>query len=396
MEKLIYYFKNRLHNTPVTFRRYLYEKVDWKSRLIILLGARGVGKTTLLLQYIKINNLDLEETLYVSLDDIYFSSHSIIELAEGFIQNGGKYLFLDEVQKYPNWSLEVKNIYDNYPELQMVISGSSAIELYKSRGDLSRRSVYYPMTGLSFREFVNFRNNKNIPSVDLGNVLEAHQDLSFTISREVKPIKLFREYLNYGYYPYFEEGVETYDQRVAQVLNTVLEVDIPQVFHLDYSSVEKIKKLLAEIATMVPFKPNISSLSRKLEISRDVLVRYLHWLERADVIRLLYSQAHGISALNKPEKVYLNNANLAYALTDEVNIGNVREGFFLSQLSVDHKVRYPDAGDFIVDDSILFEIGGRKKSGKQIEGIADSYVVRDDLEVSTGKAIPLWLFGYLY
>ncbi|MDH5604439.1 MAG: AAA family ATPase [Cyclobacteriaceae bacterium] len=396
MEKLRLYYRNKVEHTPILFKRYLWNQINWKSRLIVLLGARGVGKTTLLLQYIKEQQFDREEALYVSLDDIYFANHTIIELAEDFIKEGGTYLFLDEVQKYPNWSVEVKNIYDNYPELQLVLSGSSAIELFNSRGDLSRRAVYYRMTGLSFREFINYKEQKNLQSFTVEEIIEGHRDISFEISRATKPIKLFKEYLKFGYYPYFEEDVETYHQRVAQVLYTVLEVDIPQVFHVDYGSVEKIKKLLAEMATMVPFKPNISSLSRKLNISRDILIRYLKWLERADIIQLLYSQTHGISALNKPEKIYLNNSNMAYAIHPTVNTGSIREGFFLNQLAEKHQIRYPDAGDFIVDDKWLFEIGGLKKNRRQITGIENSYVVQDDLEVSTGKSIPLWLFGFIY
>ncbi|MDH5381065.1 MAG: AAA family ATPase [Cyclobacteriaceae bacterium] len=396
MEKLRLLFRHNIERVSLSFIRYIYWQIHWSSRLIILTGARGVGKTTLLLQYIK-NNLPLnEETLYVSLDNLYFSKNKLMDMAESFIQRGGRYLILDEVQKYPGWSLEVKNLYDNYPELKMIISGSAAIEIFKSEGDLSRRAVYYHMTGLSFREYINLKASKTFEVHSLDEVLKDHFEISFEISNQIKPLRYFYEYLEGGYYPFFNEDPETYHQKVSQVVNTVLEVDIPQVFQMDFQSVEKIKKLLSEIVSMVPFKPNISSLSRKLDISRDTLVRYLKWLEKADILNLLFSQTHGVSALNKPEKIYLNNPNLSFALNDKVNTGNIRECFFYNQVEVGHKIRYADKGDFMVNDELIFEIGGKKKGMKQLEGLDNAYVVKDDMEVSTSHALPLWLFGFLY
>lgn len=396
MERLRTWSYQNINRIGTGFKRYLQDIIKWDNRLIILVGARGVGKTTLMLQHIK-ENLPLnEEVIYVSLDDIFFAKNSLIEFAEEFAKRGGKHLFLDEVQKYKDWAREVKAIYDNYPDIKLVLSGSSAIELLQSEGDLSRRALYYTLNGLSFREYLIYQYDHNLVSYSLNALVENHLQLSLEISGMLKPIKAFEEYTKLGYYPYYKEDIDNYHRRLAQTINTVLEVDIPSVFSVDGGAVYKMKKLIALIAEMVPFKPNIKKLSQQVGISRDSLIRYLKYLEKANIIHLLYSTTKGISLLNKPEKIYLNNPNIGFALSSSSNTGSLRETFFINQLSLDHEVKFSGVGDFIVDDQFTFEIGGANKSKKQLEGIENGWVVADNMEISVGNKIPLWLFGFVY
>ena len=396
MERLRIWFYRNIQSVNTNFKRYLHDEIKWNNRLIILVGARGVGKTTLMLQYMKDNLPINDESIYISLDDIYFTTNSLINFVEEFSQNGGKHLFIDEVQKYKRWITEIKNIYDNYPNISIVISGSSAIQLLTSEADLSRRALYYTLNGLSFREYLNYNYNYQLDAIPLNTITKNHLPLSLELSSKIKPIKAFKEYLQLGYYPFFKEDPETYHKRLSQVINTVIEVDIPNVFSIELNAIHNIKKLLGIISELVPFKPNVKKLSEQIGISRDTLVKYLQHLEKANIINLLYSQNKGISLLNKPEKIYLNNPNISFALNNEVNIGNLRETFFLNQLISSHKVRYSGVGDFKVDDNYLFEIGGKNKSAKQIRGIPNSWVVADDIEISIGNKIPLWLFGFTY
>jgi len=342
MERLQTWFYKNINNTDTTFKRYLWDIINWNSRLIIIYGARGVGKTTLMLQYIKEKRPIDEQTVYVSLDDIYFINHTLLYFTEEFTKRGGKYLFLDEVQKYRNWSTEIKALHDNFPDLKIVLSGSSAIELLKSEGDLSRRALYYQLNGLSFREYLNFQHNLDYGVIKLKDIVEQALPQSLRVNEKIKPIKEFEKYVAAGYYPFFTEDITTYHKRIAQVINMVLDVDIPNSFAIDTRAVYSLKKLLAEIVEMVPFKPNIKKLSDKIGVSRDSLLKYLQLLEKADVINMVYSQTKGISALNKPEKIYLNNPNLAYSLNSNVNIGSLREAFFVNQLKLSHKIRYSE------------------------------------------------------
>ncbi len=392
MEKLVEWSFRNITRVSIDFQRYL--AINWSSRLIILVGSRGVGKTTMMLQQLK--KLPVNERLYASLDNLYFSNHTIIDLVEEFSQMGGKYLYLDEIQKYKNWSVEVKNIYDNFPDIKMVLSGSSTTEILKSEGDLSRRALYYKLNGLSFREFLNFSLNLDLPSYSLQEILGNHQQIAFEISQKIKPIKEFATYSRYGYYPFFKEDEETYHHRLRQIINTVIEVDIPAVYSIDYTAVQNIKKLLAVISELVPFKPNVKKLSEQIGISRETFTKYMKYLEKADILQLLYSNTKGVSLLNKPEKIYINNSNISYALTKEVNSGNVREAFFINQLKNEHQVGFSGKGDFLVDEKYLFEIGGKDKKTKQIKGENNAWVVADNIEISVGNKIPLWLFGFVY
>lgn len=398
MEQLFQFSSSMVNAVNVDFKRYNRKIINWQNRLIIIVGARGIGKTTLMLQYIKENLMNNpDDFLYASLDDLYFSKNSLVDFAGEFVKRGGKYLFLDEVHKYKNWSQEIKSSYDYYPELKIVVTGSSALDIYKGKADLSRRAILYKMNGLSFREYIELKHGINFPVLTLEVILENPSKPIRNILREIKPIKLFEEYIQWGYYPFFSEGLQDYTTRIKQIVNHVLEVDLPSVENIDFMAVHHLRKLLAVLSEMVPFKPNIVKLSKQIGISRETLMRYLYLLERADLLLLLQSGTKGISKMNKPEKVYLNNTNLFYALSKGMaNAGSIRETFFYNQLRVGHNVLYAPSGDFIVDDKYTFEIGGKNKQQKQIRGIEKAFIAADNIEYSHHNRIPLWLFGFLY
>ena len=397
MERLRTWSYQQIKSVPTGFYREIAATINWNSRLIIITGARGVGKTTLMLQHIEKNIPIIDQVLYVSADDIFFSNHTIIDLADDFVKQGGKYLFVDEIHKYPKWSSEIKSIYDNYKNLQLVLSGSSTLEIKKGAADFSRRAIFYHLHGLSLREYIHFQYGINLPSINLSAILSDSREISWEISQQIKPIKAFQEYLKFGYYPFFKEDIETYHKRIAQISSLILEVDIPSSFHVDYEAIVQIRKLIGLIAPMVPFKPNISKLSQQIGLSRESMIKYLQYLNKTDVVSLLYSNTKGISNLNKPEKIYLNNPNLIFAIGNQnVNIGNLRETFFFNQVGSLHEVSYPSQGDFFVDNNYTFEVGGRGKNSRHIENIANSYIASDDLEIAIDKKIPLWLFGFLY
>lgn len=396
METVLNWSVRKLSRLNVDFGRYIIDQINWDAQLMVLTGARGVGKTTLFIQHLKSLNLPATKAAYVSLDSLYFTTTTLIDFAEEYAQQGGQVLYLDEVQKYPNWSLEVKNIYDNLPELKIRLSGSSTTEILKSEGDLSRRALFYNLKGLSFREYLQLKTGLDLPVLKLTDILTNHERIAAELNTQFKPLQYFQDYLKSGFYPFFMEDENNYHQKIRQIINTIIEVDIPAVHSIDYGAVHNIKKMLAIISQMVPFKPNVKQLSEKIGISRESFMRYLRLLEKADLIQLLYSSTKGISQLNKPEKIYLNNSNQAFALSDTLAIGNARETFFYNQLKVSHELSCPLKGDFFIDDHYTFEVGGKDKKFKQIEGIANAYIAADNLEMATGKKIPLWLFGMMY
>lgn len=397
MESLIRKSIKKVQGTDISFKRYLYGMIDWSDRLIFIKGSRGTGKTTMLLQHIKENFGTSEEILYVSLDDIWFADNSLINLAEQFVNMGGKFLYLDEVHKYPNWSREIKNIYDDHPGLKIVITSSSALHIFNQQADLSRRAIVYDLRELSLREFIALQYKELFPALNIQQVLSEHVDLSFRIIEKIKPLRFFKEYCHLGCYPYFLENPDNYQQRLLTTVNTILETDLPAILNIDYSSVLKLKKLLYIIATSVPFKPNITGLSNKTGIARDTLLRYLDHLSEAHLILLLQNNKGGNSILTKPEKIYLHNSNLMVALAENgANMGTIRETFFLNQLSAAGKVNYSDQGDFVFQYKYIFEVGGKNKSPKQIKGLTDAYIVADDMESGYKNKIPIWLFGFLY
>jgi predicted AAA+ superfamily ATPase len=365
--------------------------------MIGIKGARGVGKTTLLLQYIKENLVTDKSTIYISLDDIWFSSNKLVDFADKFYKNGGKYLFIDEVHKYKNWSQELKNIYDDIPDIKIVFTGSSIIELLKSKADLSRRAAMYDMNGLSFREFINFSENVQFASYSLEDIITNHLKISMDICKKIKPLALFNDYLNYGYYPYFIENKLAYHSKLAETINLILETDIPQYLELETDTIEKLKKLMYVIATSVPFKPNVSKIAEKIGITRNTTKLLLQYMKRAKIVNLLYAETKKFNNLQKPEKIFLHHPNLMFCLSEEnANKGNTRETFIYNQLESVCPVSYTEKGDFLVNNKYTIEVGGPSKNRSQIYDLGDAFLAIDDIEYGNENRIPLWLFGFLY
>lgn len=405
MESIFEQSQRRINRVNSVFFRSIYHTIDWGCRLIEINGARGVGKTTLMLQHAKIlSNSDIKRVLYVSLDDPFFYNHSIIDIADYFIKFGGAYLFLDEVHKYPSkfpkhdWSAEIKVIYDRYADLQIVYSGSSVLQLFKGHGDLSRRKCSYNLPGLSFREYINWVSKKEFSPYTLIQILENHADIAKAITDELKVIPLFIDYLKHGYYPYYQEAPDQFCSRLRDTINVILEQDLPAVSSFSHENHIKLKKLLAVIAETVPFTPNLSNLRSELFITdQRTLLNYLDALEKAELLSTIDKATRGMKRLQKPAKIYLNNTNLLNCLYfDKPNIGTQRETFFFNQLRSNSIVNYPDKGDFIVDSKYTFEVGGKSKPSFQIQDIPNSYYAIDDIEIGFGNRIPLWLFGFVY
>ena len=396
MEKLFQKSYQKLYRVPLQFKRSLTDRINWEVRLIGIKGARGAGKTTLMLQYAREHLPQDNRTIYVSLDDLYFTENSLVDFAEQFVLQGGKYLLLDEVHRYYNWSQELKNIYDDQPYLKIIFTGSSLIHLNRAKGDLSRRAVIYELPGLSFREFLNFTQETSFEAIDFSTLLDSHVHYALEIAENLRPLAHFPDFLRYGYYPYFKEAQDLYHQKLSETISLALSIDLPSSYDISFGSVEKIKLLLHIISESVPFKPNISKLSERIGMSRNSLVQFIRYLEDIRVIKCLYADTKGIGVLQKPEKIYMHHPNLQFALaTEKPNIGTVRESFFINQLETIGPIKYTPEGDFAFKDYV-FEIGGREKTAKQIKHIENSFVVADDIEVGHQHKIPLWLFGFLY
>ena len=397
IEKLRIRSNERITRVSLEYLRDEIGQFDWNLRLMGIKGARGIGKTTLLLQHIKQVHQLNEQAIYLSLDDISFTENTLIDFVEVFYRNGGLFLYLDEVHKYPNWAIEIKNIYDTYPDLQIVFTGSAMLELQKGNADLSRRAIMYRMQGLSFRQFLALKHKISIPIVSLENILLHPNDIITSLPSTFKPYPFFRTYLQLGYYPFFTEGTKWFYDRLNATVKVVLESDFLQVQNIDIRNIRRIYKLLLAIATSPPFKPNIQRLSERTNISRNTLVQYLYYLEAADVLSLLQVAGKGLRRLQKPDKIYLENPNLLYAFAPtQLHIGMVRETFVLNQLKMKHTINYPLAGDFLVDEKYLLEIGGPSKTARQIAKTKNAYVVADDFDFAVGQKIPIWLFGLLY
>jgi len=397
MDKLIAESQLRINEVNINFIRYLYERINWGNRLIAIKGARGVGKTTMILQYAKNKLPSDQRVLYIPLDHTWFYNNTLVDLADEFVKTGGEYLFLDEIHKYTNWSRELKLIYDKHPLLKVVFTSSSILDIYKGESDLSRRVVSYTLNELSIREYIELDTGIKIPAISFEDLLKNHSEISLEIRKEIVPLSYYKTYTKQGAYPFFTEGKTEYGQKLLATVNQILENDLTAVHKLDFSMIMKIKKLLFAISTSAPFKPNITKLSERVNVTRPTLLRFLNLLEKALLTYQLRSRNIGVSILSKPEKLYLHNTNLIYLLSDEnQNIGNVRETFFLNQMSVDHAINYSDKSDFFVDNKYTFEIGGKGKGQKQIAGISDSFIVKDNIEIGALNVIPLWLFGFLY
>jgi predicted AAA+ superfamily ATPase len=375
--------------TSVSFKRYMYDKIPLESRMVGITGPRGVGKTTMLLQYIKEKND--KDTLYVSADDIYFSRRRLTDLADEFYKNAGKRLFIDEIHKYKDWSVELKNIYDFYPDLKVCFTGSSILDIRKGMADLSRRALMFSMQGFSFREYLKFYHDLDIPVHSFGDIINNNISLFDQVEH---PLPLFRDYLQKGYYPMAVEDNLTL--RMEQILNLTLENDIPQFANLSVTTARKLKRLLLVVAESVPFKPNFVSLAGKLEVSRNSLEEYMSFMEDAGLIAHLRNQSSGIIGLGKVDKVYLDNPNLIYHLSEkEPEIGNIRETFFLNQMRVNNAPVSSVIADFKIG-KYTFEVGGKNKTQEQIKNTPDAFIVKDDIEYGYRNVVPLWAFGFNY
>ena len=397
MEEIRQISEKVLRDTTMHFKRYLLENVNWRSRLIGISGARGCGKTTLILQYFKSKLKGKHETIYVSLDNIRFSQKKLTDFAADFSKKGGKYLLLDEVHKYKGWSQEIKNIYDSYPELNIVFTSSSALEIHKGSHDLSRRLILYHLEDMSFREYLELMHKIKLPVYKFEQILKEHANISADLLKKFKPLKYFEEYLRQGTYPFTAESQDDYHERLLNVINVVLETDLPAIHRVDFASILKMKKLLMVLPEFVPYSPNIEKLASLVGTSRDSLLKYLYYLNKAKIVKHLTKNAHGINFLNKPEKLFLHNTNLMHALSQEKpDKGNLRETFFFNQVSAMQTVTFPSKADFLVNEKYLFEVGGKSKTQKQISGSKHAYIAKDNIEYGYGNVIPLWLFGLIY
>ena len=398
MEELFDFFYRELRKTDLSFQRYLINEIDWEGRLSAITGARGTGKTTMILQHIKqtFGNLP-KEALYVSLDNIWFSGNRLFDLANDFEKQGGRYLYIDEVHKYENWSQEIKNIYDTFSDLKVVITGSSMLEIYRGNADLSRRAVHYTLYGMSFREFLKYDQQLDFDKFSLEDILQNHIDIAGSVNEKIRPLPLFNAYLKQGHYPYYKSDKRFYLSKLANIVNLILETDLPAVEKIEMYSIRKIKKLLWIISQSVPFTPKTTDLAKDLEVSRNSLLNYLTILERGGLINLLQNNTKGINLLAKPEKIYLNNTNLIYTFeANKPDIGNLRETFFFNQLKAVSEVTSSKKADFTVNSNYIFEVGGKNKGHEQIAGEKNAYLALDNLEYGFGNKIPLWLFGMLY
>ncbi len=397
MNELRQKFYEKYADTQTTTVRNYINKIDWSNRLIGVKGSRGVGKTTLLLQYLKQNHKPGNSVLYISLDDLWFAENKLYNLADQFYKKGGKLLVLDEVHRYPNWSVELKNIFDNMPELKLIFTGSSLLQLRQAKADLSRRAVMYEMPGLSFREFLEFESKQSFRTFSIDELIANHIEIAIEIKAKIKPLAYFENYLNYGYYPFYIENKKAFHNKLNEVILTILEVDIPQFEYIQTNNIIYLKKLLKIISKSVPFKPNMNTLSQRTGISLNTMKTYLKHLKHANLLSMLYFEDKGINSINKPEKMYLDNSNLMLNLSENrPDIGNLRETFFLNQLKNMQVVYASKNADFFVNNKYTFEIGGKNKTKQQIKDIKNSFIVKDNIEIGSENIIPLWLFGFLY
>ncbi|MGM9692029.1 MAG: ATP-binding protein [Alloprevotella sp.] len=399
MEKLFEKKDQLLRLTSMNIVREAMNTINWDAQLICLRGARGVGKTTLMLQYIKSHYRPMSnEVLYVSLDAVYFSTHTLIDLADRFYKNGGKHLFVDEVHKYNSWSREIKEIYDTYPDMRVVISGSSLLNILGGDADLSRRCIPYELHGLSFREYLHFFHNIQIQPRTLQDILGHPEEICSEVLDKCHPLPLFKDYLQHGYFPFYLKSKENYATLIEQVVNYVIETELPQCYNVDMAMVRKIKALMSIVSSSVPYEVDATKLSGVIGVHRTTVVNYLYMLDKAKLINMLFAEAKTIKKLQKPDKIYIENPNMLYALAEgNVEIGTARETFCINQLRVHHNVEYSKKqGDFRVDGKYTFEIGGQSKGFDQVAGVPDSYVLADDIETPFGRKLPLWTIGFLY
>ena len=377
------------------YQRYFSNVVDFSDKMVGILGSRGVGKTTYILQYLKALDVPRHKKLYFSADSISLSNHSLYEIAEEFSLIGGEVLAIDEIHKYKNFEHELKEIYD-FLDLKIIFSGSSALQLEHKKADLSRRAVLYRVHGLSFREFLELKLGKKFPSYTLEEIMKNHIEIAHTITNHLKPFEYFKEYLQSGYFPYYFENPNSYGQKLEETVNTVIESDLPIIFNIEPQNIQKLKQLISLLCSSDPFELNLTNLSKKIGINRTTLYQYIHYLNMGNLLYSLKAKTKGDAIFTKPSKLYLNNPNLSFYYCQNSAVGTVREEFFTNMLRINHELSYPTKGDFLIDDIYTFEVGGKNKDFKQIANIPNSFVAADDIEVGFRNKIPLWLFGFLY
>lgn len=395
LDELREYQTNIFKKNNFSYKRYFHKEINLDNKLVGIAGARGVGKTTYLIQYLKELELPFSQKLYISADIITISS--LFEVANAFYKEEGKVLVIDEIHKYKNFEIELKKIYDIL-DLKVIFSGSSALKIDNAKADLSRRAVVYDVYGLSFREFIEISKGIELPFFTLENLLENHVDIAYKLLEKFNLTLLFREYIKSGYYPFYFEDKESYLLKLNETINTVIEVDIPSIFPIEYDSVNNLKKLVRLVCASHPYTPNIKELLAKMDMGDNYkgLYRFLDYLDKAKIFNILRTEAKGDAIFTKPEKIYLSNTNLHNAYCDTHNIGTLREVFVTSMLQTKHKVSIPKKGDLLIDGKYLFEIGGKSKGYRQIKDISNSYIISDDIEIGSGNKLPLWLFGFLY
>ena len=393
-----------LNNVHLKHKRYLYEKIPWDERAVLITGQRGVGKTTLMLQHIKETYSESPKALYVSVDNPFFKNIALYEFAIEFEKYGGEVLYIDEIHKYDKWSTHVKSIYDS-TQLKLVISGSSMIQIRTQEADLSRRVLLYRLANLSFREYLKFKDIASFESCSIEDLFSDHHRIAANIMGQIKPLMHFKEYLTKGCYPFVLQSDQSYNHRLIGVINQILEVDMPYVTNIRHAQIDKIKKLIYLLSTSVPLKPNISKLAESVEVSRPTLMEYIHYLELGSLLNSVNQQARGDGVVSKPDKLYMYNTNLMQAISHNADIGTQREAFFVNQVKsafynrpsiLEDDLLLSAQGDFLIQNRYTVEIGGKSKGFNQIKDLPDSYVAADDIEAGFGNKIPLWLFGFLY
>lgn len=398
METLLKKHKTLISNVNMDIVRRIMDEISWERQLVAIRGPKGVGKTTLIRQYIKKNyGTSAGEALYCVMDSMYFTTHSLLELAEQFHLLGGKHLFLDEVHKYPTWSREIKEIIDLYPDMKVTFSGSSLIQILNAGADLSRRVLSYTMDGLSFREFLHFYKNIELPAYSLEQILQDPDTVADEVNKLCRPQKMFEEYIRVGYYPFYDGNEDEYYSRIENVVSFIIDQEMTQFCGIEPAYTRKLKAMMLFLADNVPFEVNIAKLSSYLEITKNTVLSYLSSLDRAKLIKLLYSDNKSVGKMQKPDKIYIHDTNILFALGQKFNIGTVRECFVVNQLSMKHDVEYgKDSGDFKIDGKYTFEVGGSDKSFDQIADMPDSYILADQIEYPIGKKLPLWIVGMTY
>jgi len=395
LEQLHRLFVENLNNLKILYKRYFYTTINHNNKLVGIVGARGVGKTTYILQYLKALDLPISKKLYFSADNMLVSGTTLFDIAYEFSKVGGEIVAIDEIHKYKDFEKDLKQIYDTL-DIKVIFSGSSAIRLEHSKADLSRRAVMHTVAGLSFREFLEIKLNRTFKSYSLEDILSSHIDIVYEDFKDIKVFEFYKEYLEYGYYPFYFEDKQSYHIKLNETINAVIETDIPSVFSIKYENIINLKKLVNLICFSKPFKLNIKELSAKIGIDRDTLYQFMHYLNQASILNILRQTSKGDNIFLKPDKIYLHNPNLNYSYCQNNEIGTIRENFFANQLSLQHTLSVSSQGDFLIDGKYIVEVGGKNKRFRQIKELEKSFVVADDIEIGFGNKIPLYLFGFLY